>query len=57
MAKVEDRIVPPEELALPPADDAAPTAKLTFEPSAEAAEEAPVHEAAASSPDSSDAAA
>ena len=32
MAKVEDRIVPPEELALPPADEAA-SPKVSFEPS------------------------
>ena len=61
MAKVEDRIVPPEELALPPADGAAESPKLQFEPTAEPepAEPAdpPVHEAAAPSGDSSDQAA
>jgi trigger factor len=61
MAKVEDRIVAPEELALPPADEAVEQAKLQFEPSAEPEqaepEEAPIHEAAAPSGDSSDQAA
>ncbi len=61
MAKVEDRIVPAEELALPPADAAAESPKLQFDPAAEpeAPEpaEAPVHEAAAPSADSSDQAA
>jgi trigger factor len=58
MAKVEDRIVAPEELALPPADEAMERAKLQFEASAEPEpEEAPVHEAAAPAGDSSDQAA
>ena len=35
MAKVEDRIVAPEELALPPVDAAAESPKLSFTPSEE----------------------
>ena len=60
-AKVEDRIVPPEELALPPANTAAESPKLQFEPTAEPepveTAEAPIHEAAGPSGDSSDQAA
>ncbi len=55
MAKVEDRLVAPEDLAMPE-EEAAP--KLSFEPSEEPEPpEAPIHEAAAPSGDESEQAA
>lgn len=50
MAKVEDRIVAPAELALPPSDTATEAPKLSFEPPAEPGAEAPQDPVVAAEP-------